>query len=523
MPSQKQVRRSALIGVVAILVVFLSAPTASAQNSSWDQAIAALKALVDQQSAMIAQLQSALASETAARQSATTTLQSSITTASSTQNAALSAESTARQAGEDSMQGGLRGEAAARQAHVDAADRIGDRKVLLRHLTGPAAVLHAFRRVVERRPVHRHAADVSRRRKLRRRKLLGDRLAYADSVVGSEAGLRQQGDADMLAAAKQYADSVVGSEAGARQAMDNTLQSNIAGEASVRQQGDINTLTAANAYADAEFSDEAAARLAADTILQTNIDAIQSGGGGGGGGNTGTIPQQLLDLAPYLSVDMNTINGLPGPHVILTGVNLHIRNGQPLQNGSWPTFDTKSYNANGRGNLIVGYNDDGWQAGITDARSGSHNIVIGDLHRFTASGGFLSGWMNASDANAVAVSGYSNGASGWGATVGGGQFNYAIGPVSHVSGGVNNLATGEGSSVTGGLSNEAAGNYSTISGGYTNYANGFESSVSGGQYSWAKGDASSVSGGDHNTAEGVASSVAGGQNLTATGDYSTLP
>ena len=43
MPSQKQVRRSALIGVVAILVVFLSAPTASAQNSSWDQAIAALR------------------------------------------------------------------------------------------------------------------------------------------------------------------------------------------------------------------------------------------------------------------------------------------------------------------------------------------------------------------------------------------------------------------------------------------------------------------------------------------------
>src|SRR5436853_209951 len=125
MPSYQRVRRSAVIGLVAIFVVFLFAPSVRAQgsgrkstptimataststttsttdtsgNSSWDQAIAAVRAIIDQQSSTIAQLQSALASETAGRQSATTTLQNAIASASATQAAALSAESTARQA-----------------------------------------------------------------------------------------------------------------------------------------------------------------------------------------------------------------------------------------------------------------------------------------------------------------------------------------------------------------------------------------------------------------------------------------
>ena len=48
---------------------------------------------------------------------------------------------------------------------------------------------------------------------------------------------------------------------------------------------------------------------------------------------------------------MDTINGLPGPHVMLTGVNLHIRNGQPAQYELDADVDTASYIANGRGNL----------------------------------------------------------------------------------------------------------------------------------------------------------------------------
>jgi hypothetical protein len=55
-----------------------------------------------------------------------------------------------------------------------------------------------------------------------------------------------------------------------------------------------------------------------------------------------------LLLDPYLSVDTGTINSLAGPHVILTGANLHIRNGDAAA-----ATDT----VNGVGNLVVGYNE----------------------------------------------------------------------------------------------------------------------------------------------------------------------
>ncbi len=47
--------------------------------------------------------------------------------------------------------------------------------------------------------------------------------------------------------------------------------------------------------------------------LQTELAAVQS--------------NSVLALGPYVSVDTNTINGVVGPHVILSGVNLHVRSG----------------------------------------------------------------------------------------------------------------------------------------------------------------------------------------------------
>jgi hypothetical protein len=315
-------------------------------------------------------------------------------------------------------------------------------------------------------------------------------IAQLQTALASEATARQQGDAATLAAAKQYPDAA------------------IAVEAAARQQGDVNTLASANAYTDTAFSTEAAAREAADVTLQNNITTLAQSGGDVGGSNTGTVPQQLLDLAPYLSVDMHTVNGVPGPNVILTGVNLHIRNGQPAQYSSWPTFGTASYSANGRGNLIVGYNDDAGQNDITPYRTGSHNIIVGDLHRFVGNGTFLNGWANTAEANASAVGGYGNGVSGWAATVAGGHANFAVVDYSHVSGGDSNVAEGVAASVTGGLQNDAVANYSTISGGHLNLTTGFNSSVTGGENNWAKGASSTVS---------------GGLNQSAEGDYSTAP
>ena len=167
--------------------------------------------------------------------------------------------------------------------------------------------------------------------------------------------------------------------------------------------------------------------------------------------------------------------------MILTGVNLHIRNGQPKQyDRSAPTFDTASYAANGRGNLIVGYNDDFGDSFINSMRGGSHNIIVGDLHRFTASGGFLAGFGNDVEANAAAIGGgYSNAAWGFASTVSAGSTNFGSGQFSSVSGGQNNIADGDTASVAGGVSNEPAQLFCSQRR-RGNAATGFASSVSGG-------------------------------------------
>jgi hypothetical protein len=46
------------------------------------------------------------------------------------------------------------------------------------------------------------------------------------------------------------------------------------------------------------------------------------------------------------------------------------------------------------GNLIVGYDEDEGSAPVFNNRTGSHNLVIGPGHQFTASGGLLAGRDN---------------------------------------------------------------------------------------------------------------------------------
>jgi len=131
---------------------------------------------------------------------------------------------------------------------------------------------------------------------------------------------------------------------------------------------------------------------------------------------------------------------------------------------------------NGKGNLIVG----GKQ---TDAQRnpGSHNVIIGKLHTYSAYGGFVAGIGNE-------ISG-----------------NYAS-----VTGGSNHIASGEGSSISGGLANSATGRRSSVSGGSNGQANGDNSSVCGGADNEANGPSASVTGGSLNTATGYASSIVGG-------------
>ena len=94
------------------------------------------------------------------------------------------------------------------------------------------------------------------------------------------------------------------------------------------------------------------------------------------GGQNNTVSSQagsdlndVRKLAEYVQVVDGDLNYLSGPRVIFRGVNIHIQNGTQ-QTGL----------VNGRGNLIMGYNEPlGVQAG---QRAGSHNLVAGLHHRW---------------------------------------------------------------------------------------------------------------------------------------------
>jgi hypothetical protein len=96
---------------------------------------------------------------------------------------------------------------------------------------------------------------------------------------------------------------------------------------------------------------------------------------------------------------------------------------------------------NGLGNLIVGYNED--VSG--NARTGSHNLVVGADQGYTSFGGL--------------VAGYGNQIPGIYCSVSGGQGNTVSGDYSSVSGGIFNTASGYGSAVSGGHGRWARSTY----------------------------------------------------------------
>ena len=132
-----------------------------------------------------------------------------------------------------------------------------------------------------------------------------------------------------------------------------------------------------------------------------------------------------------------------GNEITFSGVNVHLVNGNRATDGE----------PNGLGNLIVGYNEA--PTGKTvDARSGSHNVVIGKNHSYSSFGGLVVG-----------------------------QSNSITSPCAVVSGGFNNTASGNFSTVSGGQLNTASGDYSTVSGGLTRKAEKNNNWAGGNQYS----------------------------------------
>jgi hypothetical protein len=293
-------------------------------------------------------------------------------------------------------------------------------------------------------------------------------------------------DIAALAARVTALETAVANEHNARLAADNALQANITLEAAAR--------TAADTTLQSNVNAEAAARQAADTTLQSNVNAeaitriagdgatlasakaytdtkVAAGGGGGA----------LAFLQPYISLDVNPINGVNGPHIIFSGANVHVRS------GSGRTNDNNTLT--GLGNLIVGYNE---QQATAVSRTGSHNLIVGGEHSFTRHGGLAVGAGNTLDG------------------------------VSAFAAGVRNVARGDFSSVTGGAGNQALQIADTVSGGTNNTANAGSSSISGGQENMTVAVSSSVSGGRQNTASGPYASVTGGFTNTAAAEASSV-
>jgi hypothetical protein len=118
-----------------------------------------------------------------------------------------------------------------------------------------------------------------------------------------------------------------------------------------------------------------------------------------------------------------------GADMYITGANLNIRNGLG-----------RTQSTNGLGNLVLGYKE---QTPSSDA-TGSHNLVIGEHHRYTSFGGLVLGFGNSLPGPYCSVlGGTANTASGYYASVVGGYANTASGNWSVVLGGANRTASAQ--------------------------------------------------------------------------------
>ena len=118
------------------------------------------------------------------------------------------------------------------------------------------------------------------------------------------------------------------------------------------------------------------------------------------------------------SMSLHTVDSQPT--VRFSGVNVQVVSGSGTTAGA----------INGKGNLIVGYNENSF-----DARIGSHNLIVGGYHAYESYGSLVAGHNNAATGRNTFLAGANNSASGNSSSVSGGGSNTASGNYSSVSGG----------------------------------------------------------------------------------------
>lgn len=211
---------------------------------------------------------------------------------------------------------------------------------------------------------------------------------------------------------------------------------------------------------------------------------------------------------------------LSNTDLTISGVNVHI------VSGSGRTDDGGALT--GLGNLIIGYNVA--SSKFSQARNGSHNLIVGDANNYTSYGGLVAGYDNAvAGPYATVTGGTRNLSAGVATAISGGYSNKIQSPPGglsadfcSISGGRSNIAYGNFASVSGGYGNKVTNFYAWVGGGYSNTASGTYAAVSGGIQNIAGGDYGSVSGGYANSASGQFASVSGGAGNDAQGDYSSV-
>jgi hypothetical protein len=176
--------------------------------------------------------------------------------------------------------------------------------------------------------------------------------------------------------------------------------------------------------------------------------------------------------------------------VVFQGTNVLLNNGHGT-----------TASANGKGNLILGYN-----AYDGEDRSGSHNLVIGDHNSFSGTSGLVVGELHQ--------------LGGHGSAILSGTMGLMRADASVIVGGHTSDVTGDFAAAVGGAHNTITGAYGTTLGGYNNTAAGDYSAAGPGRGNSATGPYTAAMGGALNSAEGDSSAVFGGYAIEASSSFS---
>jgi hypothetical protein len=194
---------------------------------------------------------------------------------------------------------------------------------------------------------------------------------------------------------------------------------------------------------------------------------------------------------------------------IFDGCNVHIQNG---------TGSTASTNA--LGNLIIGYNKN-----QVSQRTGSHNVVVGDLHEYTSYGGVVTGTENTiSSPNSTIMSSVDSSTTGTGgAAIVGADRGMTQGNAV-LLGGSQNFASANAhfAVAVGGNQNQALSGNAVVMAGTMNVASGGNAIACGGSENTASGTGAIACGGTGNKGVGPSSVALGGHHVSASADSSVI-